>query len=169
MKTKRFFFAAFLALGIFIIPPASAAKKKKEVGAAGTKGLFLFDGASGQAAPVDGKPRPNRIYVRFSPEFNDWVFVLSDLYGRFPDPMEVLVAGSVTSGESIGAAGGRYVFQPGGRWISTTEPRRLRYIVLGEIPSYKTVFYEPATESRIEFVNPAYQFNFQTYDPFANR
>ena len=173
MKRNAVWVAALAGLFLLRCESAFAAKKKTDPGLVVegyiSKGIFLYDAASGQSLPVTGSPKPNRIHVRFSAEFNDWVFVLSDLRGKFPDPMEVLVTGAVVNGESVGAPGGRYLFQPGGRWVSTNEPRRLRIIVLGDIPSYKTVSYESAPESPMVFVNPDHKVNFKTYDPFALR
>ncbi len=157
---NRGFFLFLLGMGVVT---GAVAKK-----AAGPKDVFLYEHGNSRSRLVEGNPKSNRLHVRYSAEFSDWVFVLTDAHGHFADPMEVLVAGSVVLGEQIGAAGGQsYQFQSGGRWSSTAESRRLRLIVLAPIPTYKTVTFEPATGARPEFVNPEYKVNFKTFDPFA--
>lgn len=159
---KPRFFLFFLSMGF-----ASGALAKK---AAGPADVFLYEHGSNRSTLVAGVAKPNRLHVRFSAEFEDWVFVLSDAHGQFAEPMEVLVAGSVVPGDQIGVSASlRYRFQSGARWTSTGESRRLRLIVLGSIPSYRTVTFEPATDSRLEFVNPDYKVNFKTFDPFVRR
>jgi len=157
-----------LWIAIALLPAASHGAKRalEPIG----KGIFLFDHGSNRSTPLDGPPKPNRVYVTFSEEFNDWVFVLTDKQGNFPRPKEVLVSGSVVQGAQIGAAGGqRFRFVSGGRWIASSEPRRLRLIVLGEIPTYKTVTFEPLSDSQIGFVNPDRKVDLKTHDFLSGR
>ncbi len=152
-----------------LLSPSPSFGAKKALEPTG-KGTFLFDYGSNRSILLEGDPKPNRIYVSFNEAFNDWVFVLSDIHGKFPQPTEVLVTGSVVEGDQIGAPSNqRFVFVTGGRWLASQEPRHLRLIVLGQIPSYKTVTYESASDSRIEFVNPDYKLNMKTHDFLTGR
>ena len=135
-----------------------------------SKGIYLFDAGVGDSSPLESEPIPNRVHVRWSQEFNDFVFVVADRRGRFSSPMEVLVAGSVLPGEMIGGTPDtNYKFFPGARWVATDEPKKYRFIVLYEIPRLKVVSFEPIGKHMVEFVNPQYQPNLSVINPLALR
>lgn len=129
-----------------------------------SRGVFEYDVTDNDSRIVKGQPRANRVHVRFVPELNDWVFVVTDLFGRFPKPLEVLVSGSVLSGDMLGTSfNRRYKFMPGPRWIATRDQRKLRLLVLDDPPRFKQVTFESFGTRRLEFVNPKREPNLRPF------
>ena len=163
------FALVILVLGlIFLIRPAKAEKGFLIEGYV-TKGIYLYDASSNRTTPLKGKPVPNRVHVRWSDEFNDWVFVLADRWSRFASPMEVLLAGSIVPGEMLSAGPGNYQFLPGPVWVETEEVKKMRFVVLDKIPRLKVVSFKPVGEQVVEFVNPEYQPKLDAIYPLAFR
>lgn len=118
------------------------------------KRLYLYEHFRKDSSLATGKPLPNRVYVRFIPEMDEWVFVKSDADGKFADPPEVLVTGTILPGYYLGTGSdSRLRFDAGAKWTPTSDPELHRVIVLAKPPKLRTVEFFAEEKFKLETVS----------------
>ena len=104
--------------------------------------LFVYDFNRKIAVPWTSPPLPMRIYARYDASVKYRVYMATNAQGRFAEPAEAFLPGSVVRASWLGREGeGRYQLQVDGKWVATESPEEHWYWLEGPITTYRVVAF----------------------------
>lgn len=117
------------------------------------KRMYLYDHDKKDSVRVKDEVLYERVYVRFNPVLDEWVFMLTDERGYFANPPEVLMVGSVLPGYKIGSRNymENFRFELGGKWVQTKQSELHRLVILSRPPKRVDRNFEPSNKYRVEY------------------
>ena len=153
MKALRFFFPLALIFSVSSLGDESRTRLLNPYhltndGRAPAPRLLVAEDGVPKLVKQNGPKLPNRVYGIFHTGEKAWVYALTEFDGEFPEPLELLYAGTVLPGSRIGAKNPfhNYKVTEEYRWVPTEETEE--QILL--IPSL------PNTLKKITILTPAF-------------
>ncbi|MCB0404250.1 MAG: hypothetical protein KDD51_05655 [Bdellovibrionales bacterium] len=117
------------------------------------KRMYLYNHEKKDSQLVKEEVLYERVYVRFNPLLDEWVFMLTDSKGYFANPPEVLMVGSILPGYKIGSKKlmSNFRFETGGKWVPTKEGELHRLVALSRPPKRIDRTFDAPGKYRVEY------------------
>lgn len=151
MKTR--FWALLVLVSMVAVgsqgPQGAGGKEERDPGA-----VYLYEQTAQGVIQVNGGLHAERVYVVYRPELETWVYMKTDLEGKFPSPPEVIGTGTVLPGAAVGAhvPGRHYRLTSQGTWVPTRDEEKLSLLVLGKEPTVRTIARHPMGAFKLKAV-----------------
>ena len=115
---------------------------------------YLYEETAKNSILVDIKEEllPDRVYIVFSEELKEWVYVKTDAAGKCSNPPEVLGVGTVLEGSMIGSSrvSTHYRLTSQGTWAPTKDPLNIQVMSLGETPMVRVTEFFPTETFQVK-------------------